>query len=214
MRGTRVVCVVRALFDEMRREPEVRRAVIAMDMAAAADLTSIKRMRAYVGTHGGWAGVDVVRKALGLADECSRSPGESRLRLVWELDTGHPRPLTNRDVFDQRGRLLGIADLIDPEDGVVGEYDGADHSGAGRRSRDAGRDSAFRDAGLEVFRVTGFDEHRPGTVRQRIDAAYQRAAARSNAPGWMLQPTPGSGPVPTLDEELDLADVLRDLHQS
>ena len=196
----------------MRHASDLRAAATAMDMAAAADLISIRREREYVGGRAGWDGVPVVRGALELADEDSRSPGESRMRLTWELDTSRSSQLTNREVFDQRGRLLGIADLIDPVACVVGEYDGAEHARAGRRSKDAARDTAFRDHGLEVFRVTGYDEHRPGAVRDRIESAYVRAERNRMPRLWTLQPPPGRPALPSLDEHLDLQDVIRSLH--
>ena len=49
------------------------------------------------------------------------------MRLVWELDAGHPRPLCNVPLFDRHGRHLATPDLVDPGAGVVGEYDGAVH---------------------------------------------------------------------------------------
>ena len=202
----------RALFDEMRLSPDVRSAVVAMDMAAAADLTSIRRMRDYAMGMRGWNGLPGVRAALGLADENSRSPAESRMRLVWVLDAHLPRPLANRDVFDDHGRLLGIADLIDPVAGVVGEFDGAEHAGAARRSRDAGRDTDFRDHGLEVFRVTGYDEHRPEGIVARARSSYARAAASTQRRRWTLEPPPGWPTAPTLDEQLDVRDLMRRLH--
>ena len=196
----------------MRIAGSVRAAVVAMDMAAAADLTSIRRLQRYVDRHPGWAGVAVVRRALSLADECSRSPTETRLRLLWTLDAGRPRPQTNRDVFDLDGRLLGIADLIDDEAGVVGEYDGDDHSAARQRSRDADKDTAFRDHGLEVFRVTGFDEHHPDRVVARIHSAYARASASARPRRWTLVPAPGRPAAPSLDDELDIRDLIRSMH--
>jgi hypothetical protein len=203
---------MRSLFDDMRTADDVRHATVSMDMAAAADVTSIRRMRDYVAARPGWRGVRLVRRALDLSDECSRSPGESRTRLVWTLDTRCGRPVCNRDVFDDRGRFLGVADLIDAAAGVVGEYDGSEHARPRRRSRDAARDSSFRDVGLEVFRVTAFDEHQPGAVRQRIEAAYERARRNRLPRRWTLQPPAGWPAVPTLDQELDTRDVLRELH--
>jgi len=66
--------------------------------------------------------------------------------------------------------------------------------------------------GLEVFGVTAFDEHRPGAVRQRIAAAYERARSNRLPRRWTLQPPPGWPVAPTLDEELNTRDVLRELH--
>ena len=203
----------RALFDEMRSLVDIRAAAVAADMTFASELVSIRRMRAYLERRAGWAGVGGVRAALELADEHSRSPGESRMRLMWVIDAGRPRPLCNRDVFDESGRLLGVADLLDPTAGVVGEYDGAEHARARRRSRDAGRDSLFRDHGLEVFRVTGWDERHPELVRDRIHAAYERAHRNAVHRRWTLRQPPGRDVPLSLDDQLDLNDVMRELHE-
>lgn len=142
---------LRATFDAMRFAPDVREAVVAVDMMAAARQVSIRRMRAYVLDHPGWTGVGQARSALDLATEDSRSPNESRMHLIWRLDAQLPAPLLNQPVWDLSGRLLGIADLLDPVAGVVGEFDGADHRTARRQTRDAGREDHMRRAGLEYF---------------------------------------------------------------
>jgi hypothetical protein len=200
-----------AVFDEMRRAQDLRAAVVALDMACAAEVTSISRTRTHLDAHPRANGLPVVRAAIPLADEDSWSPGESRLRLSWVLDARRPRPLCNREVFDLDGRLLGIADLLDPVAGVVGEYDGAEHARPGRRSRDAAKDSALRDAGLEVFRVTAHDLHHVAGVVQRIHAAYERAALGHLPRRWTLQPPAGREPRLTLDERIELRRVLGEL---
>lgn len=128
--------VRRAVFDEMRRPRDLRSAVVAMDMAAAALLTSIRRMRDYWLDHRSWRRASLVGEALGLASEDSKSPQETRYRLVWVLDAGLPPPLVNQPVWDRDGNLLGIADLLDEEAGLVGEFDGADHRTATGHTRD------------------------------------------------------------------------------
>ena len=203
----------RALFDEARRQADVRAAVVDLDMAYAAELTSRRRTRRDLDGRAEWDGVPLVRRAWELADENSWSPGESRTRLVWVLDARRPRPQTNRPVFGADGQLLGIADLLDDEAGVAGEYDGAEHARPGRRSRDAAKESRFRDHGLEVVRITAYDEHVPGQVAERIDAAYQRAARNRLPRRWTATPPRGAEPSLTLDERLELIDVMRDLHQ-
>lgn len=212
--GVRCTVAERAVFDEMRRSADVRDAVRAMDMAAAAELTSLRRMQAYLEEHPGWVGVPLVRNALDLAVEESRSPRETDLRLVWVLDALLPRPLVNREVFEiGTGRLLGIADLLDVRTGLVGEFDGGEHAGAVRRSRDAARDGLFRDHGLEVFRVTSVDLARPSTVVARARAAYARARG---IPGhrrtWTLEPPPGWEPALSVDETLTERDLVREMH--
>jgi hypothetical protein len=181
-----------------------------MDMAAAAEITCITRMRRYLAAHRGWAGVPLARAALDLADEGSRSPNETRLRLIWVLDCGFPRPLVNQPVWDLDGRLLGYPDLLDPVLGVVAEYDGADHRDAGRHSDDIDRERAMRDQGLEFFRVTGRNLRDRVVVVRRMQAA--RAAAASNRQRrrtWTIRPPEGwRGELP-LDLRLEQRDELR-----
>jgi hypothetical protein len=186
-----VPCTVatRAVFDAMRFAPGVREAVVALDMSAAAGVTTVAAMQEYVGRRPAWTGVQQCRDALLLADGLSRSPQETRLRLIWQLDARRPRPLVNPPLFDGHGRLLGYPDLLDLDAGVVGEYDGEDHRDALRHSSDVDRESAFRDHGLEVFRVTGPDMRDPQRVANRIRAAYRRShdmpAGRRS---WTVQP--------------------------
>jgi hypothetical protein len=148
-------------------------------------------MSQYVDAHPGWDGVPQARVALTLADEHSLSPNETRLRLIWQLDAGRPRPLVNRAVFDLDGRLLGFADLLDPVAGVVGEFDGADHRAAQRHSKDVDREAGFRDHRLEVARVTGPDLPHRALVTRRIAGAYRRAWWLPESQcTWTLVPPP------------------------
>jgi hypothetical protein len=192
VRGVRCTTVERAVFDVMRRSPDVRKAVVAMDMAAAAELTSRHRMRRYVETRAGWRGLPQVVAALDLADEDSMSPAESRMRLVWMLDAGLPRPLVNQPVFDLGGRLIGIADLLDPVAGVVGEYDGATHRGIRRHSKDVRREDGFRRAGLEYFKAVSLDMLDRDLVVNRMLRTRERA--KFLPPGqrrWTVTPPEG-----------------------
>lgn len=147
----------RAVFDEMRRRGDLREAVVAMDMAAKAEIASIREVREYAVAHPGFRRSAIVRRALDLAVESSRSPMESRMRLVWVLDAGFPQPLCNRAVFDRSGRLLGVPDLLDVEAGVVGEYDGLEHRKRARHREDVRREGAFRRAGLSYFEIVAGD---------------------------------------------------------
>ncbi|MBB6628238.1 hypothetical protein H5V45_12995 [Nocardioides sp. KIGAM211] len=203
--GVRCVSVERALFDEMRRGRDQRDAVVALDMACAAGLTSIARMRAYVARRGGWRGVAQVRWALDHGDEHSRSPQETRLRLIWVLDAGWPPPLCNRTLLSLTGVELGTPDLLDVDRAVVGEYDGADHRDGVRHRRDVGREDGFRRAGLEYVEVVGADLHDAALVVARMEEAARRAA-RAGSAGlprrWRLGPARES-----LDARLDRQDL-------
>lgn len=195
----------RALFDEMRHAPDLRDAVVAMDMMAAAEQVSISQMHQYAATRAGWNGVAKARAALDLADERSKSPNETRVRLIWVLDAGLPSPLVNRPVWDLDGRLLGIADLLDEEAGMVVEFDGAEHRRARRHASDVAREDRMRRVGLEYVKVTGLDVPRRDLVVDRLLSS--RARARHLPPDqrrWSTAPPPGWRPEPTLDDLFDL----------
>lgn len=190
--GIRCTTPLRGLFDQMRTASDVREAVVAMDMLAAADLVSVSQMRAYVATRSGWKGVGVVRRALELASEDSRSPAETRTRLIWVLDAGLPEPGVNQPVFDLDGQLLGIADLFDEEAGMFCEYDGADHRSSARHSRDVEREHRVRRAGLEYVKVTGPDLAHPARVVRRLLETRRRALwLPPSRRRWTLVPPPG-----------------------
>jgi hypothetical protein len=193
----RIPCTpaLRAVFDEMRLSDDLREAVVAIDMAAAATLATVAQMTAFVAGHSRWNGVPLARQALSLADGDSASPQETRYRLVWVLDAGLPRPLVNQPVFDRRGKLLGYPDLLDPVAGLVGEYDGDDHRKAARHSGDVAREAGLRAVGLEVTRATGADVRDRAMLAARILEA--RGRARFEDPDrrrWTLTPPPGWRP--------------------
>lgn len=183
--------VTRAVFDEMRREGRLRPAVIVVDMACAAGLTTVSEMTAYTAGRAAWTGVPLVRKALVLATDHSRSPQETRLRLIWVIDAGLPPVLVNRALFDRSGRLLGYPDLLDPVAGVVGEYDGADHRDRARHRSDVAREDLFRSHGLEVFTVVADDMRDLSLVVDRMQRARARAKFLPPAlRAWTLEPPP------------------------
>lgn len=165
----------RAVFDELRWDRRLRRAVVAVDMALAAHLTSLASMRRYALSRAAWTGIPFARKVLLYASEDSRSPQETRMRLVWVIDAGLPPPVCNQPVFDRGGRLLGVPDLFEPVAGLVGEYDGADHTVQDRRRSDAAREERFRDHGLEYFELVRGDLASPAVCAARMYSARARA---------------------------------------
>ena len=208
-----IPCVIpeRAAFDAMRGAADLTEAVVAMDMFALGEVTSLARTRAYVASVGPRRrGTHRVRAALALASEDSWSPNETRMHMVWRLDARLPEPLLNRPLFDRQGRLLCYPDLLDVEAGLVGEYDGADHRGASRHSKDVGREDLLRRHGLEVFRVTGPDLRVPGRVRARMLGARSRARWLPEPDRrWTTTPPPGWDTGPTLDQRLGERDLKR-----
>lgn len=184
--GIRITSPARTAFDLVRLWPPVP-AVVALDRLAHLGVVELDDVRAAVAAHPGWRGVRNARRALEVADAGSESPRESMLRLVW-LAARLPRPRANLVVRDADGRFVARTDLIDPDLGVVAEYDGADHSSAGRRRGDATRQEQLEDLGLVVVRAVEPDlASAPARTawQHRLRMAYGRA--RRRGPGrWVV----------------------------
>jgi len=173
--GVRLTTHVRSVCFEMRHARGLRDAVTTLAMACFNDHVSIDEVRTYAATLAGWDGIPLCRKAIVLADENLWSPTEVDMLLTW-LEAGLPRPRCNAPVFDLSGTLLGTPDLIDPNSGVVGEYDGALHLLGQQRSKDVTRAELFRDHGLEPVVMMAADRSDRGGFVSRLHAAYRRAA--------------------------------------
>ena len=200
--GIWITTVQRALFDVMRYSANVRDAVVAMDMTAAARLISVSLMSLYVVERSGWTGVPLVREALALATNESRSPQESRMRLVWVIDAGLAPPLCNVPDLRSLGSTAGGPDLFDPIAGVAGEYDGVDHKSQERHRADVAREGLLRRHGLECFTVVGGDLTDRTLVVKRMHETRDRALFQSSeARSWTLVPPPWWKP---REEPLDI----------
>lgn len=173
--GVPVTVPARAAFDAARRAPDLRSAVVAIDMTLAARVVTRADLTVDLAGRTGWRGLRQAQRALSLADPRSMSPRETLLRLVWCLDAGLPTPRSNWPVADEYGVVVGRPDLLSVELGVVGEFDGAEHRSRGRHRDDLRRDDAFRDVGLEPFRVVGADLDDVPLVLRRICRAVERA---------------------------------------
>lgn len=178
--GIATVVPERALLDHLRAVGDSIEAVVGMDMALAARITDTESFASYAAGH---RSSDRAKAAWVLArcSEHSRSPYETRLRILLELEAGITGLLVNCPVHDEEGTLLGIADLLDPEAGLVIEYDGADHRTPRQHARDIAKDEALREVGLEVLRVTSADLASPGRLADRALRALTRAEA---LPDW------------------------------
>jgi len=188
-----VPCAVpeRASFDAARRAPDLREAVVVLDMALAARAVSPRALRRFLASKAGWPGIRQVVGALRLSDPRSMSPNETRLRLIWLLDAALPPPRSNWPVSDDRGAFIGRPDLLSEELAVVGEYDGAEHRTRRRHRDDVRRDELFRGCGLEPFRVVGPDLDDIPLVVDRIRSAVRRAGASPTPRTWRIRRDPG-----------------------
>jgi len=202
---------VRSLSFEMRYASSFREAIVCFDMAAYSDLVSIDEMVTYATGHPGWTGIPQMRKALLWVDENSWSPREVTMRLIWVLDAGFPKPLCNHPVFDRFGTLLGIPDLLDPEAGVVGEYDGSLHLEGRQRRRDREREEAFRRVGLEYFTMLRGDAGDRQAMVARMEEARGRASWAAEAKrAWTTDLPPWWTPTFTVEQRRALDQGARE----
>lgn len=177
--GLAITRSVRSVTFEMRHADTVDQAVGVLDMAAYSDLVSVSQTAGYVSTMLPVTGIIQCRKALPLASENSWSWQETRMRLAWQRAFEGVPLRCNVPVFDSSGRHVGTPDLLDPEAGVVGEYDGAPHLTGGRRAHDLGREHAFRQVGLEPVTMVAGDWADLGRFLARVRGVRPRRAPRA-----------------------------------
>lgn len=186
--GVRAARPERAVFDEMRRWSE-REALVVLESAVAAAITSPQRMAAYVATH---PSARRCRRVLWAPERVRgrvRSPLEVRVRTVAEEDAGYARLLVNPVVLGPDGRRIGEVDQLDVESCTVIEVDGADHREAEQQSWDISKEELLRQVGLEVARVTGRQARDPVGLARRLAAVRRRS--RFEPPDrrrWRLAP--------------------------
>ena len=185
-----VASMARAAYDEMCGAKNLAAAVVACDMATStvSDVphTTPEAISAVLGSHHKVRGIVQARRAWKLSSTRSASPGESRTRLLVIGTAGLRRVLVNQPVFDLSGALVGIADLLDEEAGLVIESDGLEFHTAGNRTRDNHRQERFERAGLVVCRVTAQDHQAPWSAASRVLAARADAQSRTTR-RWTTQ---------------------------
>lgn len=103
-------------------------------------------------------GADALTRAAGLVRGGTRSPMETRARLMF-VRAGFPEPEVNGDVTDAAGEWLLEGDLVWREQRVIGEYQGSDHSSRRRRSADAHRAGVAHAHGWTVIELFAEDVH-------------------------------------------------------
>lgn len=163
--GVPVTTLVRAAVDLALLGSSLTEAVVAVD--AVLGWRSLVHRRLQRVSDGLLArrGVRQARRAIELARVGVRSPWESRLRMFAVTELGWTGLLVNRAVFDERGNLLGIPDLLDVEAGLALEYDGASwradrsegHRDRRQHRQDNEREERLERAGLIVVRVEKAD---------------------------------------------------------
>ncbi|MET1007856.1 MAG: hypothetical protein ABWX96_20060 [Propionibacteriaceae bacterium] len=184
-----VTCGLRTAFDAARWAPDLTETVVVLDAITRTGLVTLADLGDYLTRRSGWTGVPLVRSALALADADVRSPWESRLRMVYTMEAGLPRPLVNPPVYDDRGRFVGVPDLLDVEAGLAIEYDGSGHRERVQHNQDNGREERLEDVNLIVVRVDSYDYRyqRPQLI-ERMRKARARGLHRDRRRDrWTLE---------------------------
>jgi len=173
--GVPITISVRSVVHDMRYADTLGEAVIALDMACYSDLVSLAEVSAYIGALGPVTGIQQARDAVALGEENSWSPKETAMRGVWTRRAGLVRPLCNAPVFTLEGRHVGTPDLIDPELGLVAQYNGSDHITLAGTAADVKKDAAYRELGLETVTMLVTDFADLDDFTRRLLEAARRA---------------------------------------
>lgn len=120
-------------------------------------LTALVRLEAETLNRRHAPGARAARVALDLVREGSRSPMETRARLLF-IDTGLPEPELNGHVVDDGGEWVATVDFVWRVARVVVEYQGDQHRTDRRQwMRDVGRFELLTDLGWRVILMTAAD---------------------------------------------------------
>ena len=92
---------------------------------------------------------------------------ETRARLMF-VRARFPEPETNVPIHDAAGGWLLEGELVWPEQRVVGEHQGADHSDRRRRSADSHRSGLAVDEGWTVLGIWAEDVFRSARRRTTL----------------------------------------------
>lgn len=179
--------MARAAFDEMRMARSMREAVVVLDMATSTTTglphTTAGRIERVISSHHKVRGLVQAREALAWGSTRAASPWETRTRLMARIDAEVKDLRVNVPIFSPRGRILGIADLLDEEAGLVIESDGGHHRESEQHTEDNVREEDFERSGLVVVRVTSLDHQQRWRTVGRI-AAARRDAMRTSKREW------------------------------
>lgn len=179
--GILVTAPARSCLDIMRRLG-VEEGLVAADATLRAGLTTREELEDALRRLTGLPGVPRARLGVQLADGRAESGPESRFRYVWVVEARLPIPLVNPEVVDRHGTFVARTDLLDPEAGTVGEYDGKQHLDLVQHTADNAREEDVEHLNLTVTRATSIDlwPQRRRLV-SRLQVAHRRGTSRDRS---------------------------------
>lgn len=155
--------------------------VIMIDSALAMHHLDRRRLEALLETRR--PGVRLLREAYALANPASESGAESLLRVFHEVMQVTVDPQI--DLFDDRGRFLGRADLLVRGTTFVHEYDGAHHRSARQHRTDLRRERSWAGTAYQRrgFTLDDLLNH-PAVLMHELDRALDRPHRADRLRRW------------------------------
>lgn len=161
-------------------------AVSVLDWTLQQGLATREEIDAYAHHHmREWPGTIGLPQAVARCDGRSESVGETRSRLIFE--DGQIATVPQWEVRHPSGRIAGRVDLLLPELGIMGEFDGAIKYGRllkpGQTIDEVIRDERGREllleelTGLRMVRFIWTDLDRPAQMVARVHEVARRRAA-------------------------------------
>ncbi|MCV7424168.1 DUF559 domain-containing protein [Mycobacterium yunnanensis] len=172
--GISATTPARTAFDLGRRLPATT-AIPLLDALLNATRLTPADVLAVADARPGARGVRLLTSHLGLVDGGAESPQETRLRLIL-VNAGLPRPETQIEFRDGRGRVRVRVDMGWREWKVAVEYDGVQRwLDARQRSWDIERVALLEESGWTVIRVSAEMLARPDALIHRVVAKLRAA---------------------------------------
>ena len=174
VRGMQVTTPARTAYD-IGRTRSAAVAIPLLDALLRATSIGPDDVVAVAEARPGSRGVRRLTAMLELVDGGAESPRETQLRLLL-VEAGLPKPQTQIEFRDRRGRVRVRADMGWREWKVAVEYDGVQHwSDARQRSWDIERIALLEASGWTVIRVSAEMLRRPHVIVGRVIAALRAA---------------------------------------
>lgn len=181
--GLRVTSPLRTAVDLACWADSVTEATVCLDLLLQAGLNPAA-LRAAVPT--GRRGAVQARQAIALARRGARSPGETRLRLLYGTEFPQAPVLLNPTLLDAAGRFVAMPDLFDPDAGLALEYDGASwdsERAEGHRDRRQHREDNVREEAVERLGVIVVRADATDVGPHRRQTGYRLRQARADGLG-------------------------------
>jgi hypothetical protein len=195
-----VTSLLRTAVDLACWAGSVTEATVCLDLLLRAGLAQAALA---AGAPQGRRGAVPARKAIALARRGSRSPGETRLRLLYGEEFDAAPMLLNPTLLDGSGRFVAMPDLFDSDAGLALEYDGASwesERAAGHRDERQHREDNVREEAIERLGVIVLRASAADLGPYRRQTAYRMRQARAEALGrdrgrdrWIVRPSRDEG---------------------